>query len=73
MLVRRMVDHQFGDNPDAPVVRRGDEALDIGERAVIRVDAAIVGDVIAIVLPRRRIERQKPDRVDPKLRDIIQP
>ena len=58
MLVRGVVHHQLGDNPHPALVRRGDEAADVGQRAVIGMHAAIVADVVAIIAPRRGIERQ---------------
>ncbi len=73
MLVRGMVDHQLDDHPHAALMRRRDEAFDIGQRAVVRIDPAIVGDVVAVIQLRRRIERQQPDRVHPQLGDIVQP
>ena len=72
MLVGGVVDHQLGDHPHAARVRRGDEALDIGERAVVRMHAAVVADVVAVVEPRRRIERQQPDRVDAEIGDVVE-
>ena len=47
-------------------------ALDIGQRAVVRMDAAIIGDVVAVVAPRRGIERQQPDRIDAELGDVVE-
>ena len=72
MLVGGMVDHQLGDHPHAARMRRGDEALDVGQRAVVRMDAAIVGDVVAVVQARRGIERQQPDRVHAKIGDVVE-
>ena len=72
MLIGGVVHHQLGDHPHAARVRRGDEALDIGQRAVVRMHAAIVGDVVAVVEARRGIERQQPDRVDPEIGDVVE-
>ena len=46
--------------------------LRVGERAVVRMHAAIVGDVVAVVAPRRGIERQQPDRVDAEIGDVVE-
>ena len=54
-------------------MRGGDEALYIRQGAVIRVDAAIVGDVVAIIQPWRWIERQQPDGVHAEIGDVVQP
>ena len=44
-----------------PRVRGVDERLEVLERAVLRVDVQVVGDVVPIVLERRREEGQQPD------------
>ena len=49
-----------------------DEALQVRQRAVVGMHAAIVGDVVAVVAPRRGIERQQPDRVDAELGDVVE-
>ena len=41
-----------------------EELLEVVERAVVRVDVGVVGDVVAVVLERRRVERQQPDGGD---------
>ncbi len=64
MLVGCVVDHEFGDDADAAVMRGAHEFLELGQRPVVLADVAISGDVIAVVLPRRRIERQQPDGID---------
>ena len=72
MLVGGVVDHQFGDHPHPARMRRGDEAPGIGQRAVIGMHAAIVADVVAVVEPRRGIERQQPDRVHAQIGDVVE-
>src|SRR3546814_16387643 len=44
----------------------------IGERTVIGVHAAIFGNVVTVIAPRRRIERQQPDRVDAEFGDVVE-
>ena len=41
-------------------------------RAVLRVDVVIVGDVVAVVLARRRVEGQQPDGVDAEILDVVE-
>ncbi|MNM28348.1 hypothetical protein D3C81_388620 [compost metagenome] len=72
VLIRGVVDDQFGDHSQAALVRLGDEALGIGHGPVVAVHAAILGDVIAIVAAWRRIERQEPDGIDAKVGDVIE-
>ena len=64
MLVRGVVDDQLGQHADAVRVRRVDEALEVVERAVHRVDRRVVGDVVAVVPERRRVEGQQPQAGD---------
>ena len=33
---------------------------------------AVIGNIIAVIAPRRRVERQQPDGVDAKLGDIVE-
>ena len=72
MLVGRVVDDELGDDADAARMRRRDEALDVGHRAVVGMHRAVFADVVAVVEPRRGIERQQPDRVDAKLDDVVE-
>ena len=46
--------------------------LEIGERAVARIDGRVIGDVVAVVAQRRRIERQQPEDVDAEVLQIVE-
>jgi hypothetical protein len=48
------------------------EAAHVAQRPVGRVDAAVVGDVVAVVLERRRVEGQKPDRGDAEVLQVVE-
>ena len=72
MLVGGVIDHQFGDDSQAPVFGLPEEGLEIAAGAVIRVDAGVVGDVVAVVLERRGVKRQEPDGGYPQVLQIIQ-
>ncbi len=72
VLVRGVVDHQLGDHPEAPAVGLAQEAAEGGEVAVHRVDPAVVGDVVALVLERRGVERQQPEGGDPQLLEVVE-
>ncbi len=61
VLVGGVVEHQLGDHAQAAVVRHPDEAGDVAHRPEVRVDGPVVGDVVAVVALRRRIERLQPD------------
>jgi len=49
------------------------ERLEVGERAVDRIDVVVVGDVVAEVRARRGIDRRQPDRVGTELLDVVEP
>ncbi len=72
MLVGGMVDHQLGDDAQAARVGRSDQLAHVGDRAVVRVHAAVVGDVVAVVASRRGVEGQQPDRIDAQVGDVVE-
>ena len=72
MLVGSVIDHQLGDDADLPSVGFGNESSRFFNRAIIRIDAGVVGDVVAIVLQRRRIKRQQPDRGDAEFFQVVE-
>ena len=72
VLVGGVVDDQLGDHPQAAPVRLVDQPPGVLERAVGRVDGAVVGDVVAVVAQRRGVERQQPDRRDAQLLDVVE-
>jgi hypothetical protein len=72
VLIGRVVDDQFGDHAQAARMRFLNEALDVAERTVIGMHAPVVGDVVAVVAARRRIERQQPDRAHTQFGDVVE-
>jgi hypothetical protein len=56
----------------AALVGRVDEAPHVGHLAVFRMHAAVFRDVVAVVAPRRGIERQQPDRGDAEVDDVVE-
>ena len=72
MLIRRVIDDQLGDDADAAAMRLVDEAIEVGERAVARVDVLVIRDVVAVVAERRRVERQQPQRVDAEVLQVVE-
>ena len=53
-------------------MRGANKGEKIGARAVGWVDAAIVGDVVAVVAQRRGIERQQPQRGDAEVLEVVE-
>ncbi len=72
VLVGGVIDHQLGDHLQAALVRLRHEGAEVLARAVVLVHVAVVGDVVAVILERRRIERQQPHRVDAELLDVVE-
>ncbi len=73
VLFGGMVDHQFGDDLEAPRVRLAHKSLKIAQRAVIGVDVLIVADVVAVIAQRRGVKRHQPQRVHAQLLQVVQP
>ena len=53
-------------------VRLVQKILEIAQRAVGGVDVRVIGDVVAVVAPRRRTERQHPDGGDAEILQVIE-
>ena len=72
VLIGRVVDDKFGDHLQSEPMRLVQHRAKIVERAELRMDILIVGDVVAVVLERRGIEGHQPDRVDAQISDVIE-
>ncbi|BFO20537.1 hypothetical protein SHKM778_69250 [Streptomyces sp. KM77-8] len=68
-----MVGDDVQQHPDAEPPGGGDQQVELGEVAEDRVDAGVVGDVVAVVVLRRGVEGAQPDPVHPELLQIRQP
>jgi hypothetical protein len=55
------------------LVGLGDQVVEVLERAVLRVDVLVVGDVVAEVDLRRRIDGREPDGVDAESLQVVEP
>jgi hypothetical protein len=72
MLVRSVIDDQVDDHADAALVRLVHELDELAARAVARIDAVEIGDVVAVVAIRRGLERCEPDDVDAERVEIVE-
>jgi hypothetical protein len=72
MLIRGMIDDELGNDAQPSVVRCPHEPAEVTHGPVGRIDAAVLGDVVAVILERRGVERHDPDRRDTEIFDIIQ-
>ena len=67
-----VIENQLGDDPQVTPVRLAHEGAELRPRAVLRVDVAVVGDVVAVVAPRGGVERQQPQCVDAEVLDVVE-
>src|SRR5262249_33855632 len=67
-----VVDHQVGDDPDAPVMRRLGQRLEVGHGADRGMDVAELGDVVAVVFQGRGVDRRQPEAVDTQLLEGVE-
>ena len=73
MLVGGVIGHEVHDHLEPQAPRLGDEPVEILQRAEQRVDACVVGDVVAVILHRRGVDRARPDRVAAEPGDVLEP
>ncbi len=66
MLVGTVVHDVIDDDPDAAVVGRREERLEIGHGSVVGIDGAVVDGVVAVVA-RAIVDGHEPDARDPEI------
>jgi hypothetical protein len=66
-----MIQHQFRNNPYPPPVGFFQKVPEIPQRAIVRIDAVVIGNIIPVISQGGRIERLKPDDRDPQIFEII--
>jgi hypothetical protein len=67
-----VVDHQVHDELHVALVQRGDQRVEIGERAEERVDVVVVADVVAVVALRRAVHGRQPQHVHAEVREVVE-
>ena len=72
ILIGGVIDHQLRDDTQITLMCSVQKRAEIVERAEIRIHVEIIGDVVAVIAQRGRIERQHPDCSDSELLEIIQ-
>ena len=72
MLVGRVVDHQIHHDLQTALVRFGKQLVHILQRAEQRIDILIIGNIVAIVILRRLVDRAQPHHVHAKIGQIIE-
>ena len=73
VLRRRVVDHEVHHELHPARVDGAEQAVEVRERAEHRLDALVVGDVVAVVVLRRGVDRRQPDDVDAEPRQVVEP
>ena len=73
VLIGGVIENQFGDDPQTAFMREVEEGAEVIQRAVAGIDGEIVGNVVAIVLERRWVEREQPQGGDAEFGEVIQP
>ena len=71
VLVGGVVHHQVGDHADAAVARGAHQLDEVAVGPEPRVDAVEVGDVVAVVLARRGVERHQPQARDADAGEVV--
>jgi hypothetical protein len=64
--------NQLGDDPQPAPVRRVEEAAEVVERAVGRVNAAVIRDIVPVVAEGRGIHGQQPQTVDAEGLQVVE-
>ena len=72
MLVGSVVHDHVHDDADVALSGFGHEAVEVGGFAVLRIDVAKVGDVVAEVHLRRGIDGREPDGVDAEFLEVVE-
>ena len=72
MLVGGVVDDQVDDDPHAPLARLQGQLGEVTQVTDPRVDAVVVGHVVTVVAPRRRMDRIEPQTCHTQPGQVIQ-
>src|SRR5262245_52715811 len=67
-----MVQYQVRNDSYVTVMRLVNEPIEVGQGAELRIDVAVVADVVAEIDPRRRVEWCQPDDVDTEIHQVLQ-
>ncbi|VUX29450.1 Uncharacterised protein [Bifidobacterium pseudocatenulatum] len=71
MLVGRVVDHQIHHDLQTALVRFGKQLVHILQGAEQRIDILIIGNIVAVVVLRRPVDRAQPHHVHAEVGQIV--
>ncbi len=72
MLIRGVVDDQLCDDFQVPLMRLPNEAFQVSNLPVCRIEMVIVGYIIAVIPLRGRVEGQQPNGGDAEVLQIVE-
>ncbi len=72
VLGRGVVQHHVEHDADAAPLGLAGKLLEVGHGSVARVDCAVIGHIVAVVLLRRGEERGEPNVIDAQLRQVVE-
>jgi hypothetical protein len=67
-----VVEHEIDQDAEVAGMRAIEQLAEVVERAEVRVDAAVVRDIVAVVAERAGVDGQEPDRADAEVADLEQ-
>ena len=73
VLRRGVVEDEVDQHAQAAVARLLDEAREVAQVAEVWMHAVVVGHVVAVVAPRRGLEREQPERRDAERGEVVEP
>jgi hypothetical protein len=73
VLDRRVAGDDVHEHPQPALVGGADERVHVVQRSEARVDVRVVGDVVAAVGERRRVDGRQPQRIGAEAGDVLQP
>jgi len=68
-----VVEDEVDQHAQPAVARLLDELREVTQVAEVRMNAVVIGDVVTVVLPRRRLEREQPERRDAERGQVVEP
>src|SRR5690349_8428451 len=72
VLIGAVIENQLGDYAQATAVSLAEEHLEVTKRAICRVNASVVGNVVSVVLPGRRTEWQNPNCGNAQILNVVE-
>src|SRR5579863_4207876 len=72
MLIRSVIRDEIDNQADAAAMRLRQQPIERREVAEVRMDPAVVADVVAPIVQRRRVNRIQPDRIDAERGQVVE-